>query len=164
MSDHDDVAPEPGPDEIASQRKLEAELTGVIGDYMRELEPRPEDAVGLHERILKLVREDLYRGPSTQLQTGRGNRFGISTATVRGIVRGAVDAVDGIRARSVAIAAAGDPEGSGAEVRLTVAMRAGVDFPRAADEVRRSVAGALAEELGVPSTRIDIEVEDVYRD
>ena len=95
------------------------QLRGVIDEYMATFEPEPEDTAGVRERILRLVRDDLYRGPSTHLQTEHGNPFSISTAAVRSIVRRAVDSVDGIRARSVDVEPAGEPEGSAATVSLT---------------------------------------------
>lgn len=85
------------PDSIDAESHLEmdAQLRDVIDDYMGTFEPDPEDTAGVRERILALVRQDLYRGPSTQLQTETGNQFSISTASVRSIVRDAVDSVDG---------------------------------------------------------------------
>lgn len=152
------------PDPADAHPESDAALRGVIDEYMSTFEPEPEDTAGLRERILRLVRDDLYRGPSTHLQTGRGNPFSISTASVRSIVRIAVDSVDGIRARSVDVEPAGDPEGSAATVALTVAMRAGIPFATTAEVIRRSVAAAVLAELGVPAVKIDINAEDVYVD
>ncbi|WP_246475763.1 alkaline shock response membrane anchor protein AmaP [Brevibacterium renqingii] len=137
-------------------------LRGVIDEYMGAFEPDPAETVGLRERILDIVREDLARGPSTRLSTPRGNPFTIATAAVRTIVRDAVDAVDGIRGRSVSLTPAGEPEGTAAEVEVTVAMRAGIAFAPTAEVIRESVAAALIEQLGIPATTIDITVEDVY--
>ena len=57
---------------------------------------------------------------------------------------------------------AGEPYGSAAEVALTVTMRADIHFVTSADEIRTAVSEALVRELGVPASRIDIEVEDAY--
>ena len=152
------------PDPADAHRESDAHLRSVIDEYMTTFEPEPAETAGLRERILQLVRDDLYRGPSTHLQTGRGHPFSISTAAVRSIVRIAVDSVDGIRARSVDIEPAGDPEGTAATVALTVAMRAGITFATTAEVIRRSVSTAVLAELGIPTVRIDINAEDVYVD
>jgi hypothetical protein len=123
--------------------ETDAHLRAVIEEYMDSFEPDPEESAGLRDRILKLVREDAVFAPSTQLTTKRGNPFRITTASVRGIIRDAVDSVDGIRARSVNLTPAGAPEGSAVEVALTVAMRAGISFATTAEVVRRRVADAL---------------------
>ncbi|MCT1445927.1 alkaline shock response membrane anchor protein AmaP [Brevibacterium casei] len=141
---------------------LDSELRDVIDDYLGHFVPDPEQTAGIRERILQLVRNDLYRGPATRLRTDEGHEYSIASAAVRTIVRDAVDSVDGIRSRSVGIAPAGEPHGSAAEVRLTVTMRADVRFVAAADLIRTAVSEALVRELGVPAARIDIEVEDAY--
>ncbi|WP_339391253.1 MULTISPECIES: Asp23/Gls24 family envelope stress response protein [Brevibacterium] len=141
---------------------LDSELRDVIDDYLGHYVPDPEQTAGIRERILQLVRNDLYRGPSTKLRTSEGHEYSIASAAVRTIIRSAVDTVDGIRSRSVGIAAAGEPSGSAAEVRLTVTMRADIRFVAAADLIRAAVSEALERELGVPAARIDIEVEDAY--
>ncbi|MGC3020472.1 MULTISPECIES: hypothetical protein [unclassified Brevibacterium] len=146
----------------AATGETDARLRAVIDEYMGAFEPDPEDSAGLRERILRLVRDDAVLAPSTRLLSERGNPFRITTATVREIVRAAVDAVDGIRARSVTVTPSGEPEGSTADVGLTVAMRAGVEFVPAAEEVRRAIARDLDAELGIPANRIDITAEDVF--
>ncbi|UVI35802.1 hypothetical protein [Brevibacterium spongiae] len=144
--------------------ETDTHLRAVIDEYMGSFEPAAEDSAGLRERILQIVREDAVLAPSTRLLSERGNPFQITTATVRGIVRHAVDAVDGIRARSVSVSPAGDPEGSAADVALTVTMRAGVEFVPTAEEVRRIIARDLSAELGIPANRIDITADDVFLD
>ncbi|WP_208085391.1 hypothetical protein [Brevibacterium atlanticum] len=143
-------------------RETDAHLRAVIEEYMGSFEPDPAESAGLRERILRIVREDASLAPSTRLTTERGNPFRIATATVRGIIRDAVDSVDGIRARSVNPKPVGDPDGSAVEVELTVAMRAGIAFAPAAETVRRRVSETLIAELGIPATSIDITAEDVF--
>lgn len=140
----------------------DAHLRGIIDEYMGVFEPDPEETVGLRERILQIVREDVALAPATKLTTERGNPFRITTASVRAIIRDAVDSVRGIRARSVTVIPSGEPEGSSVAVTLTVTMSAGTAFVPTAEEVRRSVAAALTAELGIPASRIDITVEDVF--
>lgn len=154
----------PDPGEVELEWNSDSHLRGVIDEYMDSFEPGPDDTAGVRERILKIVREDIRRGPATRLTTERGNPFAIADASVRSIVRDAVDAVDGIRARSVEVTSAGEPQGSAAEVSLTVAMRAGVSFTPTAEVVRTKVAEALVSQLGIPATTIDIVAEDVYVD
>ncbi|WP_210603562.1 hypothetical protein [Brevibacterium oceani] len=145
-----------------TSKETDAHLRAVIEEYMGSFEPDPAESAGLRDRILRIVREDASLAPSTRLTTERGNAFRISTATVRGIIRDAVDSVDGIRARSVNPKPVGDPEGSAVEVVLTVAMRAGISFAPTAEAVRRRVAESLIGELGIPATSIDITAEDVF--
>lgn len=145
-----------------SARDTDAHLRDIINEYMGAFEPAPEEFVGLRKRILKIVREDAILAPTTTLATERGNPFRISTAEVRGIVRDAVDTVPGISARSVTAEPTGDPEGSAVDIAMTVTMSAGTAFVPTAEVVRRSVAGALTTELGIPANRIDITVEDVF--
>lgn len=164
VNEHVGSGAEPDQTSADSQRESDAQLRGVIDEYMSTFQPEPEDTAGVRERILQLVRDDLYRGPSTNLQTEQGHPFSISTASVRSIVRNAVDSVDGIRARSVDVEPAGDPEGSAATVSLTVAMRAGISFAPTAEAIRRSVSAEVLAELGIPAARIDINAEDVYVD
>ncbi|WP_101571705.1 hypothetical protein [Brevibacterium sp. 239c] len=164
MNEHVSSGTEPDPTSSESHQETDDQLRGVIDEYMSTFQPEPEDTAGVRERILQLVRDDLYRGPSTHLQTEHGHPFAISTASVRSIVRNAVDSVDGIRARSVDVEPAGVPEGSAATVSLTVAMRAGISFASTADVIRRSVSAAILAELGIPAARIDINAEDVYVD
>lgn len=164
MNEHVGSGAESDQTSAGSHRESDAQLRGVIDEYMSAFQPEPEDAAGVRERILQLVRDDLYRGPSTNLATEQGHPFSISTASVRSIVRSAVDSVDGIRARSVDVEPAGDPEGSAAAVSLTVAMRAGISFTSTAEAIRGSVSAAVLAELGIPAARIDINAEDVYVD
>lgn len=154
----------PDPGEVELEWNSDSHLRGVIDEYMNSFEPSPADTAGVRERILKIVREDMRRGPSTHLTTERGNPFAIATASVRSIIRDAVDDVDGIRARSVEVTPTGEPQGSAAEVSVSVAMRAGVVVESAAEVIRTRVAEALVSQLGIPATTIDIVAEDVYVD
>lgn len=164
MNEHVGSGAEPDQTNDDLQRESDAQLRGDIDEYMATFEPEPEDTAGVRERILQLVRDDLYRGPSTRLQTEHGHPFSISTAAVRSIVRRAVDSVDGIRARSVDVEPAGEPEGRAATVSLTLAMRAGISFAPTAEAIRGAVSAAVLSELGIPAVRIDINAEDVYVD
>ena len=62
---------------------LDAELRDVIDDYMGHYVPDSEQTAGIRERILQLVRNDLYRGPSTKLRTDAGHEYSIASAAVR---------------------------------------------------------------------------------
>ncbi|MBE8146974.1 hypothetical protein IOD13_15200 [Brevibacterium casei] len=129
---------------------LDAEPRDVIDDYMGHYVPDSEQTAGIRERILQLVRNDLYRGPSTKPRTDAGHEYSIASAAVRTIVRDAVDSVDGIRSRRRHRPRPGNRRAA-AEVRLTVTMRADVRFVAAADLIRTAVSEALVRELGVPA-------------
>lgn len=155
------AAPAAPADEL---KELDADLVGVIDEYMGQYEPAPEEATGLRERILGLVRDDLYRGPATELVTERGNAFSMADSAIRSIVRVAVDSVNGSRARSVSVDPIGDPVGSSARVRLTVSMPARTDFNASSAQIRTAVSQSLLSEVGIRAEVIDIEVEDVHLD
>ena len=86
------------------------------------------------------------------------NRLARAAAAV--VLRAAVDAMDGMRARSCRIEQPGP--GATADVRLTVAARFGLDLAGATARVRQTVFAASEQVLGVPLRRVDIEVVDLW--
>ena len=86
------------------------------------------------------------------------NRLARAAATA--VLRTAVDAVDGMRARSCRIEQPGP--GATADVALTVAARYGLDLTSATARVRQTLFAASEQALGVPLRRVDIEVVDLW--
>ncbi len=84
----------------------------------------------------------------------------LARAAAAAVLRAAVDAMDGMRARSCRIEQPGP--GATADVALTVAARFGIDLAAATARVRRMVFAASEQALGVPLRRVDIEVVDLW--
>ena len=86
------------------------------------------------------------------------NRLARAVATA--VLRTAVDAMDGMRARSCRIEQPGP--GTTADVALTVTARYGLDLASATARVRQMVFAASERVLGMPLRRVDIEVVDLW--
>jgi hypothetical protein len=84
----------------------------------------------------------------------------LARAAAAAVLRTAVDAMDGMRARSCRIEQPGP--GPTADVALTVAVRFGLDLRSATARVRQMVFAASEQALGVPLRRVDIEVVDLW--
>ena len=84
----------------------------------------------------------------------------LARAAAAAVLRAAVDAMDGMRARSCRIEQPGP--GPAADVALTVAARFGLDLASATARVRQTVFAASEQALGVPLRRVDIEVVDLW--
>ena len=78
------------------------------------------------------------------------------------MLRGVVDRMDGLRARSCRIEQV--PERFDADVTITVTARFGVDLASVTARVRQMVRVAAEQALGVPVRRVDIEVVDIWGD
>jgi hypothetical protein len=95
----------------------------------------------------------------------------LSRAAAARVLRHVVDGMDGMRARSCRIeqaagaangAANGGADGAAAEVAITVTARFGVDLASVTARVRQMVLAAGEQALGVPVTRVDITVVDLW--
>ncbi|MGE0844500.1 MAG: Asp23/Gls24 family envelope stress response protein [Candidatus Nanopelagicales bacterium] len=115
----------------------------VVGAVLAELRPRD------------LIPLDSPHGPAA-----------LDATAAAAVLRGVVDAMAGMRARSCRItrpSATGGAPGP-AEVAMTVTARFGVDLASATARVRQMVVAAGEQALGVPVARVDIEVVDVFVD
>ena len=115
----------------------------VVGAVLAELRPRD------------LIPLDSPHGPAA-----------LDATAAAAVLRGVVDAMSGMRARSCRIArpsALGGAMGP-AEVAMTVTARFGVDLASTTARVRQMVLAAGEQALGVPVARVDIEVVDVFLD
>lgn len=102
MSDNIDGTPET-PDEFSEdQQHLQANyarLQEVLADYRGASEPEKVDGSTLKQRIMEIVQQESLRGPSTDLTSPRGNRYGVTTSAIRAEVREVIDGTGGLRAR-----------------------------------------------------------------
>ncbi|GAY12141.1 Asp23/Gls24 family envelope stress response protein [Pseudonocardia sp. N23] len=115
----------------------------VVGAVLAELRPRD------------LIPLDSPHGPAA-----------LDAAAAAAVLRGVVDAMAGMRARSCRITRPSAPGGAPgpAEVAMTVTARFGVDLASTTARVRQMVLAAGEQALGVPVARVDIEVVDVFVD
>ncbi len=133
----------------ADARRLDAAV------HRMGVEPPPS----VLEAAMGAVRTVLRPEEALMLDSPLGpNR--LARAAAAAVLRAAVDAMDGMRARSCRIEQSGP--GATADVALTVAARFGLDLAAATTRARRMVFAASEQALGVPLRRVDIEVVDLW--
>lgn len=117
---------------------------------------------GLLDRIMTSVRADVYLGRTIPLPTGAAE-VELSVSALAAVLRYAVDAVPGIRARQCRIELV--PERPDAvRVSMTVALRFGSGQVDALEFARERVASALRGQVGYDLDRLDFDVVDVWTD
>lgn len=122
-----------------------------------DIEPPPS----MLDRVMGAVRSELRPHDVLLLESPHGpNRLGRPAAAA--VLRGVVDRMDGLRARSCRIEqVAGRFE---ADVAITVTARFGVDLASVTARVRQMVVAAGEQTLGVPVRSVDIAVVDIWGD
>ncbi|MGE3813480.1 MAG: Asp23/Gls24 family envelope stress response protein [Candidatus Nanopelagicales bacterium] len=140
----------------ADARGLEA----MVGRLAREPLVPPATVV---DRVVGAVLAELRPRDLIPLDSPHGPAA-LDTAAAAAVLRGVVDAMAGMRARSCRIARPSTPQGppGPAEVAMTVTARFGVDLASTTARVRQMVMAAGEQALGVPVARVDIEVVDVF--
>jgi uncharacterized alkaline shock family protein YloU len=122
---------------------------------VEEIEPPPS----VMDAVMTAVMNELRPHDVLMLESPHGtNRLGSTAAAA--VLRGVVDRMDGLRARSCHIEQG--PERFEADVAITVTARFGVDLASVTARVRQMVVAAGEQALGVPVRRVDIEVVDVW--
>lgn len=126
----------------------------------------PEPLPPVLDRVMVVVRGELPPHDALSLPSPHGPAR-LSRAAAAAVLRHTVDAMGGLRARSCRIEqvsdAVADDDGSHAlDVRLGVAARFGADLASVTARVRRTVAAAGEQVLGVPVRRVDIDVVDLF--
>lgn len=120
-----------------------------------EIEPPPS----VMDRVMGAVISELRPHDVLILESPYGpNRLGRPAAAA--VLRGVVDRMDGLRARSCHIEQV--PERFVADVAITVTARFGVDLASVTARVRQMVVAAGEQALGVPVRRVDIDVVDIW--
>lgn len=115
--------------------------------------PPPRD---LTSRIMAAVRADLRRHELLGEQGG----VQISTQAVAAVLRFAADTVPGVRARRCRVTAS---DAHTIDVSMTLAVAYGQFHRDALNEVRTRVTAAAQARIGVHLARLDLTVEDLYR-
>lgn len=120
-----------------------------------EIEPPPS----MVDAVMTAVMNELRPPDVLLLESPHGpNRLGRPAAAA--VLRGVVDRMDGLRARSCRIEQV--PERFEADVAITVTARFGVDLASVTARVRQMVMAAAEQALGVPVRRVDIAVVDIW--
>lgn len=176
---YDDIdLDEESDDPEATRRYLD--LVRQVHEEADEAERAGDRSVGLSAGALAIIRQSVRaegrRGAQVAMPPTEEGPFSVSEAALRSIVRRAVDGVGGVTSVRTEHASGTGPSGgraglarSGGELpqperitcRVQVSMSAG-SLPVLAEQVRRAVARALEEELGLDVPVVDVHIEDVH--
>jgi hypothetical protein len=134
---------------------LESMTSRMAAQTAAQTDAAPAGAIV--DRVMSAVRSELRPHELLILDSPEGPARLSSTAAAA-VLRGVVDGMDGMRARSCRI----EQTGSTVDVTMTVTARFGVDMASAAARVRQMVTAAGEQALGLPVRRVDLEIVDVY--
>ncbi|SDN79309.1 Uncharacterized conserved protein YloU, alkaline shock protein (Asp23) family [Klenkia soli] len=131
-----------------------AELDGALRELAAEAEPVPSGLAGrVVERVDGLAGHDWHA-----VLVQPGGRTRVAGWVVALVARRAAAAVDGVGGATSRASADGV---DGVVVELGLTVRAGVPLPSLAEQVRRSVVGAVRELTGVEVVAVDVHVDDL---
>lgn len=119
-----------------------------------------EPPAGLLDRVMAAVRADVRRVSTLALPSDRGP-VDVSVPAVAAVLRFAADGVPGVRARSCHLEVL-DPDAGTVRVAMTLSSRWGTGTA-VFDEVRSRVGAALAGQVGLTATAVDLELVDVWQ-
>ncbi|OLR93280.1 hypothetical protein [Actinokineospora bangkokensis] len=142
------------PDCRAARADLLVLRTATAELVEEDLRPPP----GLTGRIMGAVRADLRRRDLVALPATAPDTARISTRAAAAVLRSAVDAVDGVRARHCGVAERADGV---VEVDLHVAVSPGHLSPAALDAARDRVVAAAGARIGWAAVKLDLTVVDL---
>jgi hypothetical protein len=150
-----------GPDEHeAGCRHCRAARTDALGldAVVHRMAAQPvEPPPSVIDRVMTAVVSELRPHDVLLLPSPHGpNR--LSRPAAAGVLRSVVDGMDGLRARSCRIEQ-GDHD---VTVAITVTGRFGIDLASVTARVRQMVMAAGEQALGVPVSRVDIDVVDLW--
>lgn len=123
--------------------------------------------------IMRIARAEVRRARRLPLEQPPADQIAaaltVSEQAVAAVVRGAADAVAGVRARRCTIdidktvmPASTQPLPAAVQVDLRIAVASTTVIPVAVTEIRRRIDEAMARWVGVIVTGTRIEVEDIY--
>ncbi len=160
---NDDVATAKYLDMIRTMHREWSALEGD-GDAGVQLSARARNT------IREAVRADSRHGAHVEMPPTPAGPFTVSEASLRGVVRSAVDAVPGALALRTTAEHAVSAQGArtrGRPERLRVRISAALDtsdLPSLARRVRSSVAQACHDHLGLDDLPIDVHIEDLHEE
>ena len=125
------------------------------------IEPPPS----VLQRAMRAVRTEFRQHELLALPSPYGPAR-LSRPAAAAVLRQAVDRMSGVRARSCRIeqAAGADAAPPAARITIGVAARYGVELTSVAARVRQMVGAAAEQALGLPVSRVDVEVVDVVEE
>ncbi|MGW5194477.1 hypothetical protein ACWEOO_34835 [Kribbella sp. NPDC004138] len=115
---------------------------------------------GMLDRIMTAVRADMNLGRTIPLGSPE---VALSVPALAAVLRYAVDAVPGVRARQCRIEVPAERPDA-VRVSMTVALEFGTGQVEALGLARERVASALSGQIGYELDRLDFEVVDVWTD
>ena len=139
-----------------------ASLEQLVEATGQLVEDPARPASGLLDRIMSAVRADLVHGESMTLPTPLGGAD-VSMNALRGVLRFAVDTVDGVRSRRCRVVPVADRPGA-VRVWMSLSLRFGSYQVETLAEARRRAMAALSDRVGVTADAVDFEIDDVFLD
>lgn len=131
-----------------------------LGSMVARLAAQPHDPPpNVVDRVVAAVRSELRPHELLLLDSPEGPAR-MSRTAAAAVLRGVVDRMGGMRARSCRI----EQTGFTADVVMTVTARFGVDMASAAARVRQMITATAEQALGIPVRRVDLEIVDVYEE
>lgn len=145
-----------------------ADAVGLESMVARMAAQRFEPPPLVMDRVMEAVRGELRPNELLVLESPLGPAR-LSRTAAATVLRGVVDRMSGLRARSCHIVQRGAPDGidgtgTAIDVAITVSARFGVDLASVTARVRQMVTTAGEQALGLPVHRVDIEVVDVFEE
>ncbi|GAA1846988.1 hypothetical protein GCM10009836_28210 [Pseudonocardia ailaonensis] len=138
-------------------------LDGVVH---RLADERPVPPASVLDRVMNAVADTVIaelRPQDLLVLDSPAGPARLSRAAAARVIRHVVDGMDGMRARSCRIEQDPDTgERTTAQVAITVTARFGVDLASVTARVRQMVLAAGEQALGVPVSRVDITVVDLW--
>ncbi|MFI5783855.1 Asp23/Gls24 family envelope stress response protein [Nocardia sp. NPDC051570] len=147
-------------------RAARESLLALRGATRELIEADDEPSPDLLGRIMSAVQAEMRRGKTLPLPTDVPGAVVISEQAVAVVLRYAADTVAGVRARRCRVRDVGrGPEGATiVDVELTVVVRSDGVIGDLIPQVRERVAAAASGRVGLRVQRLDIVVDDIYRE
>ena len=160
-----------GPDEHEAGcrhcRAARADALGLDAVVHRMAAQPVEPPPSVIDRVMTAVVSELRPYDLLVLPSPHGPN-GLSRPAAAAVLRSVIDGMDGLRARSCRIEQGerdGEDDaaaGPAVDVAVTVTGRFGIDLASVTARVRQMVVAAGEQALGVPVSRVDIEVVDLW--
>jgi len=113
--------------------------------------------------LLETIRHEVVGGRDIPVaHPDPSTKLSVTEAAARGLVRRAGDDLDGVLLSSTSFDGDVDAAGAPVVVRVTAAVRYGLDLNAVADALRGRVAAALARHTELAVTAVDVTIDDVW--
>jgi len=129
----------------------------------REAEREPDRDDTWITGLLETIRHEVVGGRDIPVgHPDPATKLSVTEAAARGLVRRAGDDVDGVLLSSTSFDGDVDTAGAPVVVRVTAAVRYGLDLNAVADQLRDRVAATLGLHTELAVTAVDVTVDDVW--